>query len=248
MEEGRRLQRISRTAKDAVRLRRAIVVMMSAQGQSVPDITSLMQVSADCVRDVIRAFNEQGFEALDPKGSGGRPRMISSQVREHICLIARTSPADWNLRVLHLEPDQARRTPGQAERGPRRQPRDTATDTARGQGLLADQHDLEVLERPRLHRHDAPDSGALRLPADRRPGGLCGRVRAAQPHAPQRQGMAPAPLTTSSAGHLQPLRRRDAHACRPRPGHQKAAVGAYARRRNARAEPASPPARPSRPG
>ncbi|WP_443045888.1 helix-turn-helix domain-containing protein [Streptomyces sp. NBC_00311] len=29
--------------------------------------------------------------------SGGRPRMISSQVREHICLIARTSPADWKI-------------------------------------------------------------------------------------------------------------------------------------------------------
>ncbi|GAA1291880.1 hypothetical protein GCM10009579_66280 [Streptomyces javensis] len=72
MEEGRRLQRISRTATDAVRLRRAIVVMMSAQGQSVPDITSLMQVSADYVRDVIHAFNERGFEALDPKWSGGR--------------------------------------------------------------------------------------------------------------------------------------------------------------------------------
>lgn len=97
MEEGRRLQRISRTAKDPVRLRRAIVVMMSAQGQSVPDITSLMQVSADYVRDVIHAFNDRGFDALDPKWSGGRPRTIVSQVREHICLIARPSPADWKI-------------------------------------------------------------------------------------------------------------------------------------------------------
>jgi hypothetical protein len=32
VEEGRRLQRISRTAKDPVKLRRSIVVMMSAQG------------------------------------------------------------------------------------------------------------------------------------------------------------------------------------------------------------------------
>lgn len=47
MEEGRRLQQISRTTKDPVRLRRAIVVMMSAQGQSVKDITSLMQVRED---------------------------------------------------------------------------------------------------------------------------------------------------------------------------------------------------------
>src|SRR3954463_2276992 len=92
MEEGRRLQRITRTAKDPVKLRRAIVVMMSAQGQSVPDITSLMQVSGDYVRDVIHAFNERGFDALDPKWSGGRRPAISRTTREHISLIARTAP------------------------------------------------------------------------------------------------------------------------------------------------------------
>ncbi|MBW1602040.1 helix-turn-helix domain-containing protein [Streptomyces sp. JJ66] len=73
MDEGRRLQRVSRTAKDPVKLRRAIVVLMSAQGQTVKDICSLMQVSEDYVRDVVHAFNERGFEALDPKWSGGVP-------------------------------------------------------------------------------------------------------------------------------------------------------------------------------
>jgi transposase len=97
MDEGRRLQRISRTAKDPVRLRRAIVVLMSAQGQTVRDITSLMQVGEDYVRDVIHAFNERGLDALDPKWNGGRPKAISERMREHIRLIARTSPADWNI-------------------------------------------------------------------------------------------------------------------------------------------------------
>jgi transposase len=97
MEEGRKIQRITRTAKDPVKLRRAIVVMMSAQGQSVPDITSLMQVSADYVRGVIHAFNEHGFGALDPKWSGGRPPTISKATRERICLIAKTVPCDWGI-------------------------------------------------------------------------------------------------------------------------------------------------------
>jgi len=95
MDEGRRIQRITRTAKDPVRLRRAIVVMMSGQGQAVGDIVSLLQVSDDYVRDVIHAFNERGFDALNPKWSGGRPRRIGEQLREWICLIARTSPAEW---------------------------------------------------------------------------------------------------------------------------------------------------------
>ncbi|MFD7656627.1 helix-turn-helix domain-containing protein [Actinosynnema sp. NPDC059797] len=59
MEEGRKLQRVTRIAKDPVRLRRAIAVLMSGQGRAVRDITSLMQVSENYVRDVIHAFNER---------------------------------------------------------------------------------------------------------------------------------------------------------------------------------------------
>ncbi|MFE1880863.1 helix-turn-helix domain-containing protein [Streptomyces diastatochromogenes] len=43
---------------------------------------------------MVHAFAERGFDALDPKWSGGRPRAISERVHEHIRLIARTSPAD----------------------------------------------------------------------------------------------------------------------------------------------------------
>jgi transposase len=97
MTEGRRLQRIGRTAKDPVKLRRAIVVLMSAQGQSVPDIAHLLDCSQEYVRTVIHAFNEFGFAALDPKWSGGRPRTISEQVRRQVCLLARCCPRDLGL-------------------------------------------------------------------------------------------------------------------------------------------------------
>ena len=97
MAEGRRLQRIGRTARDPVRLRRAIVVLMSAQGQSVPDIAHLLNGSQEYVRTVIHAFNESGFAALDPKWSGGRPRTIGEPVRREICLLARCCPRDLGL-------------------------------------------------------------------------------------------------------------------------------------------------------
>lgn len=81
MDEGRRLQRIGRTAKDPVKLRRSIVVLMSAQGQSVKDITSLLRVGPDYVRGVIHAFNQHGFEALNPKRNGdARGRSMSRSV------------------------------------------------------------------------------------------------------------------------------------------------------------------------
>jgi transposase len=97
MAEGQRLQRIGRTAKDPVKLRRAIVVLMSAQGQSVPDIAHLLVCSPEYVRTVIHAFNQSGFAALDPKWSGGRPRVISEQVRRQACLLARCCPRDLGL-------------------------------------------------------------------------------------------------------------------------------------------------------
>ena len=97
MAEGQRLQRIGRTAKDPVKLRRAIVVLMSAQGQSAPDIAHLLDCSQEYVRGVIHDFNDIGFRALDPKWSGGRPRTISEPVRRRICLIARCCPRDLGL-------------------------------------------------------------------------------------------------------------------------------------------------------
>lgn len=97
MDEGQKLSRITRTAKNPVRLRRAIVVLMSGQGQTVADIVASLQVSEDYVRDVIHAFNERGFAALDPKPRGGRPRKIGEQLRTWICTIARTSPSSWGL-------------------------------------------------------------------------------------------------------------------------------------------------------
>ncbi|MGH4008669.1 MAG: helix-turn-helix domain-containing protein [Pseudonocardiaceae bacterium] len=131
MDEGRSLARITRTSKNPVRMRRAIVVMMSGQGQTVRDITSLLQVSEDYVRDVIHAFNERGFDALDPKPSGGRRKKIGEQIREWICLIARTSPAECGLTGFSTwSLAKAARLP--AGRGHRRrtQPRDAAPDPA----------------------------------------------------------------------------------------------------------------------
>jgi hypothetical protein len=100
MDEGRKLARRIRTAKNPVRMRRAIVVLMSAQGQTVRDITSLPQVSDDYVRDVIHAFKERGFDALDPKPRGRRPCKIGEQIRAWIYTIVRTSPANrgWSQR------------------------------------------------------------------------------------------------------------------------------------------------------
>jgi hypothetical protein len=95
MAEGRRLQRIGRRAKDPVRLRRAIVVLMSAQGQSVPDIAHLLDCCQEYVRMVIHAFNEGGLVALDQNGAGAGPERSVSRCAARFACSPGAVPAIW---------------------------------------------------------------------------------------------------------------------------------------------------------
>jgi transposase len=168
-DEGR-TSRTVRTAKDPVKLRRAIVVLMSAQGQSVPDIAHLLDCSAEHVRGVIHAFSETGFKALDPKWSGGRPRTISEQARRRICLIARCC-RDLGLAFSTWELKQARGVPGRRRRRIG-QPGKHPADPALWRGQLAGHQDLEGLHRSGLPAQNAPCAGSLRSSVGRRAGDL----------------------------------------------------------------------------
>jgi transposase len=55
-----------------VRLRRAMVILASASGNTVPAIARLVQGDEDAIRQVIRRFNEMGLACLDPQWAGGR--------------------------------------------------------------------------------------------------------------------------------------------------------------------------------
>ena len=57
----------------------------------------MFAASPQYVREVIHAFNAQGFAALDPKWSGGRPAKFGPVVRELICRVAKTPPARLGL-------------------------------------------------------------------------------------------------------------------------------------------------------
>ena len=91
-EEAQRLVKISRTTKDRVRLRRAGIVLASAQGRSASEAAGMFAMKPQYAREVIHAFNEQGFAALDPKWSGGRPARFGPPVRETVCRVAKTPP------------------------------------------------------------------------------------------------------------------------------------------------------------
>jgi helix-turn-helix protein len=72
-EQAQRLVKITRSTRDRVRLRRAGIVLASVQGRAAGEIAVMFAATEGYVREVIHAFNELGFAALDPKWSGGRP-------------------------------------------------------------------------------------------------------------------------------------------------------------------------------
>jgi transposase len=80
-----------------VRLRRAGIVLASMQGRSACDAAAMFAASPQYAREVITAFNEQGFAALDPKWSGGRPRKFGPTARELVCRVAKTPPQQLGL-------------------------------------------------------------------------------------------------------------------------------------------------------
>jgi transposase len=91
--EAQRLVKITRTARDRVRLRRAGIVLASVQGRSAAEAAAMFAATPAYAREVIRAFNEKGFAALDPKWSGGRPRKFGPAAHELICQTARSTPS-----------------------------------------------------------------------------------------------------------------------------------------------------------
>jgi transposase len=66
-EEAQRLVRVSRTAKDRVRLRRAGMVLASLQGRAAREIAVMFAAKEQTVRDVISAFNDRGVFGVGPK-------------------------------------------------------------------------------------------------------------------------------------------------------------------------------------
>ena len=66
--EGQKLQRIVRRGStNTVRYRRAMMILASSSGNTVPAIARLVAADQDTVRDVIHRFNRIGLDCPDPK-------------------------------------------------------------------------------------------------------------------------------------------------------------------------------------
>jgi transposase len=97
-DEGKRLlQIVRRSSGSVVRWRRAQMVLLSAQGMDVAQIAKVAFTSPDRVRAVLHNFNDDGFDSLVPKYTGGRPPTFTLPERREIKKIALSRPVDHDL-------------------------------------------------------------------------------------------------------------------------------------------------------
>ena len=107
LNEGNKLQNIVRRSNDSVKLRRAQIILASAQGMSVPEIAQVYHCSEEHIRILIKRFNEDGLDSLPRKKGGGRPPVITEEEKSMIVELALMPPAivgcpftTWSLRKL----------------------------------------------------------------------------------------------------------------------------------------------------
>ena len=77
--EGRKLQQVIRRGRNRIQVRRAQVVLASAQGSKVPDIARRLYFCDQHVRTLLKEFNARGLEALVARYGPGRPPKFSDE-------------------------------------------------------------------------------------------------------------------------------------------------------------------------
>ena len=83
--------------RSVVTWRRAQMVLFSAQGMDVAQISRVTFTSPDRVRDVLHTCNLDGFDALYPRHAGGRPPTCTLAQRGQIKQFALSRPQDHDL-------------------------------------------------------------------------------------------------------------------------------------------------------
>ena len=106
--EGKKLVRLLRHGKDAIAVRRAEIVLASAQGESAREIAGRLYFTDDYVRKVIHRFNKDGLEVLKANYiNGGRPKKVFPEHESELVELALTPPnltgqpfTQWSLETL----------------------------------------------------------------------------------------------------------------------------------------------------
>jgi transposase len=97
-EEGNKLKSILRRSNDAIKVKRAQIVLASAQGMRVPEICRDFGFGRNYVSSVIHGFNLLGFQSFESKykNCGKKPKFTEKN-RRRIIDTALSKPKDLGL-------------------------------------------------------------------------------------------------------------------------------------------------------
>lgn len=108
--EGQKLQNVLRRGKNIIKVRRAQVILCSAQGMKVSAIAKQVYLSDQYIRQIIHYFNDDGLPSLEPRYGGGRPADITPEQKAEIVELALMPPqilglpfTQWSLSKLKAE-------------------------------------------------------------------------------------------------------------------------------------------------
>lgn len=96
-EEGNKLRKIVRHGRDTIEVKRAQVIMASAQGFTAPKIGQIVLIDESYIREIIHAFNEHGLDVIKPKWGPGAPRKFTDEQRQRLVELATSRPRDLDM-------------------------------------------------------------------------------------------------------------------------------------------------------
>jgi len=104
--EWRKIKEVAKKKDRNIR-DRAMIVILSARGLSVPEIVISLARCREYVLYWIKRFNNYGFEGLETRPRCGRPRIFTNELVNQVKSIATSKPQDmglpfntWSLRKL----------------------------------------------------------------------------------------------------------------------------------------------------
>jgi len=95
-EETRHVQGLLRSS-DAATYRHARTVLLSSQGQKVPQIMRAVGVSDRWVREILHRFNQHGVSSLPRRQAPGAKRLCDAPTRTALLELLRRSPPEFGI-------------------------------------------------------------------------------------------------------------------------------------------------------
>ena len=108
-QEKRVLEAQLRSPEEDLPAHRLQIIMLSASGKRVPEISEEVHLHPINVRKWIHRFNEMGLDGLRSGKSPGRPPVFSEEQRLRICDIANTNPRLFGLHYSRWSLQRLRR-------------------------------------------------------------------------------------------------------------------------------------------